>query len=101
MNNDYTCPKCKNHFPKSNQIMHDLKCTVENPMPLDQSRQSQLNPQENNQVDNINFDNEIYKTNCKSQNKNMKNKPQLSMRITPRKRNHKNNILSYINRVQM
>lgn len=63
MNNDYTCPKCKNHFPKSNQIMHDLKCTVENPMPLDQSRQIQLNPQENNQVDNSAKSNEKEKEN--------------------------------------
>ena len=55
------------------------------------------NGKRNNQVDNINFDNEIYKTNCKSQNKNMKNKPQLSMRITPRKRNHKNNIFNLNN----
>ena len=82
----------KNNFNKKrnkkeiNDILKKIFCLKNN-----------KNGKRNNQVDNINFDNEIHKTNCKSQNKNMKNKPQLSMRITPRKRNHKNNIFNLNN----
>ena len=47
MKNDYECPKCHNVFPASNRIMHDARCTEENPMPLDQSRQMLLNNQNN------------------------------------------------------
>ena len=47
MNNDYECPKCHNIFPSQNRIMHDARCTEENPMPLDQSRQILLNNQNN------------------------------------------------------
>ena len=47
MNNDYECPKCHNIFPSQNRIMHDVRCTEDNPMPLDQSRQILLNNQNN------------------------------------------------------
>ena len=43
MINDYKCPKCHNVFPSQNKIMHDARCTVENPMPLDLSRQMKPN----------------------------------------------------------
>ena len=39
MKNDYECPNCHNIFPSQNKIMHDIRCSKENPMPLDQSRQ--------------------------------------------------------------
>ena len=45
MINDYECPKCHNKFPISNKIMHDARCTEENPMPLDKSRIAELNSQ--------------------------------------------------------
>ena len=38
MENNYECPKCHNRFPIQNKIMHDARCTEENPMPLDKSR---------------------------------------------------------------
>lgn len=53
MKNDYECPKCHNIFPSSNKIMHDARCTEDNPMPLDQSRQVQQNNQ-NNPIKNSN-----------------------------------------------
>jgi hypothetical protein len=43
MDDNMECPRCHNIFPKQNQIMHDARCTVENPMALDQSRKIQLN----------------------------------------------------------
>ena len=43
MNNDYECPKCHNKFPSQNKVMHDIRCTEENPMALDKSRQNLLN----------------------------------------------------------
>ena len=43
MINDYECPRCHNVFPSSNKIMHDAKCTKENPFPLDASREKELN----------------------------------------------------------
>ena len=42
MKNDYECQKCHNIFPSQNRFIHDARCTVENPMALDQSRQIQL-----------------------------------------------------------
>jgi len=63
MKNDYECPRCHNIFPKSNIVMHNVRCTDENPMPLDQSRQIQLNPQKNNRVDNTAKSNEKEKEN--------------------------------------
>ncbi len=38
MENSYECPRCHNIFPNSNKTLHDLRCTEENPMPLDKSR---------------------------------------------------------------
>ena len=52
MNNDYTCPRCHNVFPSSNKFLHDMRCTDENPMPLDKSRLMQMEPQENSQEEN-------------------------------------------------
>ena len=36
--NNYECPKCHNVFPLANKMMHDLRCTENNPIPLNQSR---------------------------------------------------------------
>lgn len=33
MINDYECPRCHNIFPESNKILHDIRCTEENPVP--------------------------------------------------------------------
>ena len=33
MLSDYECPRCHNKFPESNKIMHDIRCTEENPLP--------------------------------------------------------------------
>ena len=38
MINDYTCPRCHNIFPSSNKMLHEIKCTKENPVPLNASR---------------------------------------------------------------
>ena len=48
---EYTCPRCHNHFPTSNKIMHDAHCTEQNPMPLDKSNQNieKKESQESNQ----------------------------------------------------
>ena len=46
-NNNYECPRCHNIFPLSNKIMHDARCTEENPMALDASRIKDLNEKEN------------------------------------------------------
>ena len=62
MENNYKCPRCQNVFPEQNKIMHDIKCTVDNPMPLDKSRLDILNNQnkeikreiENNKNNDIN-----------------------------------------------
>ena len=35
---NYECPKCHNVFPKSNKFLHDIHCTVNNPLPLNQNR---------------------------------------------------------------
>ena len=53
MKNDYECPKCHNVFPSSYIVMHDARCTEDNPMPLDQSRQISQNNQ-NNSIQNNN-----------------------------------------------
>ena len=29
---DYECPRCHNKFPSSNKILHDIRCTEENPL---------------------------------------------------------------------
>ena len=47
MKNDYECPKCHNIFPTQNRFIHDARCTEENPMALDESRQIQLGIQQN------------------------------------------------------
>ena len=52
MNNDYTCPRCHNVFPSSNRFLHDMRCTEEHVMPLDKSRQMQIEPQENSHEEN-------------------------------------------------
>ena len=33
MISEYECPRCHNKFPESNKIMHDIRCTEENPLP--------------------------------------------------------------------
>jgi hypothetical protein len=58
MKNDYECPKCHNIFPSQNRFIHDARCTEENPMALDQSRQIQLGIKQNpvQKEDNSNND---------------------------------------------
>ena len=77
MINDYECPKCHNRFPSSNKILHDARCTVENPVPLNQSRMVDLNseniPNQNNQNNqNINNNepqhNQVFRPNQNIQN---------------------------------
>ena len=59
--NNYECPKCHNVFPESNKFLHDIHCTVNNPLPLNQSRilfleeNNNQNYQNNNNQNNINF----------------------------------------------
>ena len=52
MINDYECPKCHNVFPSQNKYMHDAHCTEQNPMPLDKSRQEELNKLKNSNNSN-------------------------------------------------
>ena len=49
----YTCPRCRNVFPITNKIMHDLYCTDLNPMPLDQSRRNIQNNEPHNSNQNL------------------------------------------------
>ena len=57
MDDNIECQKCHNIFPKQNQIMHDARCTIENPMPLDESRKIQLNQLNNLKEENKNVHN--------------------------------------------
>ena len=41
MENNYECPRCHNVFPFSNKMMHDTRCTEQNPLPLNQSRKQE------------------------------------------------------------
>ena len=41
--NNYECPKCHNVFPLSNKMMHDIRCTESNPLPLNASRAIGIN----------------------------------------------------------
>ena len=61
MINDYTCPRCHNVFPSSNKFLHEIKCTEENPVPLNASRmvipkemEIEQDIQNNNQLNNEN-----------------------------------------------
>lgn len=64
--NNYECPKCHNVFPESNKLMHDIRCTVNNPVPLNQSRiflfeennnQNKTNNRNRNNINNRNQNN--------------------------------------------
>ena len=60
MINDYTCPRCHNVFPSSNKMLHEFRCTAENPVPLNESRmviQNELENKQNNQNNNENNNN--------------------------------------------
>ena len=46
---DYECPRCKNIFPIYNKILHDIRCTEENPLPLSINRVKELIKNTNNQ----------------------------------------------------
>ena len=49
----YECPKCFNTLLVSNKMLHDLRCTYENPATYDNiMRQSQQMSNDNNQIDN-------------------------------------------------
>ena len=45
---DYECPRCKNIFPIYNKILHDIRCTEENPIPLSINRVKELIKNTNN-----------------------------------------------------
>ena len=67
MQNDYECPRCHNVFPTSNKIMHDAKCTDQNPLPLNKNNNVVPPPIENKEeyisslselISNINMNND-------------------------------------------
>ena len=60
---NYECPKCHNVFPKSNKFLHDIHCTVNNPLPLNQNRILFL--EENN---NQNYQNNYNQNNLNNEN---------------------------------
>ena len=45
--NNYECPKCHNIFPAANKFLHDVRCTEDRPVPLNQSRIDFLGLNEN------------------------------------------------------
>ena len=47
MENDYECPRCHNVFPSSNKIMHDTRCTEQNPLPNNKNNIEAPEPIEN------------------------------------------------------
>ena len=53
MQNDYECPRCHNVFPSSNKIMHDIRCTEQNPLPLDQNKMEISKENENKEEEKI------------------------------------------------
>ena len=59
MENDYECPKCHNTFPSQNKILHNIRCSAENPMTLDKNDQIQINiiKQENIEKENTEKEN--------------------------------------------
>ena len=76
MDDNFECPKCHNIVPKQNQIMKDARFTIENPMPLDESRKIKLNQFNLNELDNLKLtlnqkDKEI--NNLKNQINNLSN----------------------------
>ena len=68
MQNDYECPRCHSLFPSSNKIMHDLKCTEQNPLPINKNNNVEPPPIENKEeehipqlselINNVNMDND-------------------------------------------
>ena len=71
MENDYECPKCHNTFPSQNKLLHDIRCSEENPMALDKNDQMQIKKQINQIQKNYYNKNEIEneKENSKQINK--------------------------------
>ena len=59
MENDYECPKCHNTFPSQNKLLHDIRCSEENPMALDKNDQMKINKQINQIQKNYYNKNEI------------------------------------------
>ena len=53
MQNDYECPRCHNVFPSSNKTLHDIRCTEQNPLPLDQNKMEISNENENKEEEKI------------------------------------------------
>ena len=80
MENDYECPRCHNVFPSSNKIMHDTRCTEQNPLPNNKNNIEAPKPIENKEenvpqlsqlVNIIDFqDDNINKMNNNSNNDN-------------------------------
>ena len=74
MQNDYECPRCHNVFPSSNKIMHDIKCTEQNPLSINQNNnieppqvenkeEEEHIPQLSELINNVNMGNENYNVN--------------------------------------
>ena len=53
MQNDYECPRCHNVFPSSNKTLHDIRCTEQNPLPLDQNKMEISKENENKEEEKI------------------------------------------------
>jgi len=53
MQNDYECPRCHNVFPSSNKTMHDIRCTEQNPLPLDQNKMEISKENENKEEEKM------------------------------------------------
>ena len=76
MDDNFECPKCHNIVPKQNQIMNEARFTIENPIPVDESRKIKLNQFNLNELDNLKLtlnqkDKEI--NNLKNQINNLSN----------------------------
>ena len=68
MNYDYECPICHNIFPSQNKIMHEARCTIEKPMPLDSSFPIQF--KNNQEQTSINLNNTKENSEIIEKNKN-------------------------------
>ena len=62
MKNDYECPRCHNIFPSENKILHDIRCTKENPLSqnhkIEINNKNNQNPIINNKEDKMDIDEE-------------------------------------------
>ena len=73
MENDYECLKCLNTFPSQNKLLHDTRCSEENPMALDKNDQMKIKKQINQIQKNYYNKNEIKNEKENSQQINNQN----------------------------